>query len=202
MSRRPRAEDTRERLPVMPLAAGSDWLRVTSTCHDAPLYFDRQPGSRFNAHSQRFGTLYCARTVVGVLAESICRNAAELEPHLRIVPSAYLANQGLYRLSIKEPLTVANFTAPQLARYGLDARIFAEYQGGPQPYEFGPHWADHLFDAGLDGILYPSRHHLLSPCLALFEHPERTIEYQLLSTLIHSDEVLHALLEVFDWGIM
>lgn len=91
---------------------------------------------------------------------------------------------------------------PDLARYRLDARLYAEYDdGGLHEYRHGPEWADHLRNLGLDGILYPSRHHTASRCLALFERETATLTHDSLGALWDHAEVLEVLESVFDWGI-
>lgn len=201
MSRLPSDEDSLEHLPLSVIETPSRWLRIARIEHRTPLYFNRMPGGRFNPTSGRFGTLYCARDLVGALAESVCRGAAGLPPDARVVSEAGLAAQALYEIRILVELRVADFSVPNLARYGLDARIFSEYEDALAEYRFGPIWADHLCSLGLDGILYPSRHHTRSLCLALFERDEADLDWQFIGTLLESDRALAVLETVFDWGI-
>lgn len=202
MSRLPNNDDRLDNLPITRIKRESRWLRISRTAYPSPLFFNTAPGGRFNPKSGEFGTLYCARDLVGVLAESICRGAANMPRNQRIVSADELAAQGLYQIDIAAPLRVADFTIAHLARYGLDARIYAEYEESDEEYHFGPAWADHLRTLGLDGILYPSRHHTTSQCLALFEQTDRELSWVLLSTLLNSEPVLKVLEDTFDWGII
>jgi RES domain-containing protein len=202
VSRLPDAGDRLEQLPVWSVPAGSRWLRIAAHRFPTPLFFNRAPGGRFNPRSRRFGTLYLAQTLVGAIAESICRGAAQRPVDGRTVSEIYLRSRSLYRIEIGAALRLADFTVSRLARYRLDARIYAEYDAeGPNEYRHGPEWADHLQTLGLDGILYPSRHHTASQCLAVFQRESLPLDHRSLGTLWEQDEVLEVLETEFDWSI-
>ncbi|OXS14612.1 hypothetical protein CGX12_13385 [Zobellella denitrificans] len=203
MSRLPEALDVLDKLPTTPIPAGSAWLRGSSLEYDGPLFFNSEPGGRFNPYEGNFGTLYLAKNLVGVLAETVCRGAAEKRLDERVVSLDELKKMACFRCKIKEPLLLLDFTVPNLAKYRLDARIYSEYDGSSpgKEYIFGPLWADLAQSLGCNGILYPSRHHTTSHCLALFNPPSLTHSYAQLHTFEHAD-VLTILDEEFDWGII
>lgn len=201
MSRLPDNGDTKSKLPIKEIAAGVAWLRGSDLKYKSPVNWSKTSEARYNAASRRFGTLYLAQTITGVLAESVCRGAAYLHDYEKSVSEIRLNNLGLYVIELDKPITVVDFTVPNLARYRLDARITTEYSSTRPngPYEYGPAWTDHLKKIGLDGILYHSRHHTTSVCLALFEGAT-TLKYELLHSL-NEDDVIKILEQEFDWSI-
>lgn len=203
MSRLPEVTDDENSLPCRFLPAGSRWHRIARLAHASPLHFDRAAGSRFNSGSASFGTLYLAETLTGALAESLCRNAAlRLRCH-RHTPLPELAARGDYMVTIGVPMRVLDLTVPNLVRHGLTADLYGEYDARrPVPYRWGPAWADHVHGLGLDGILYPSRHHTACICLAVFERSITDFRHALVAPLDRHPEALRVLDEVFDWAIV
>ena len=200
MSRFPDEGDDLASLPLRTLRAGMGLLRAAQNRFPSPLYFAAQPTGRFNCLQ---GTVYLAETLVGAIAESIVRNAADLRPEHKIVHETSLLSRSIYEVQSQRDLRVLDLTIPELGRYRLDARIFSEYDSTTQeqPYRWGPAWAAHANALGLDGLMYRSRHHTDSLCIALFRHVEADLTWTPLYAMA-DDRVLEVLEDLFDWSVL
>ena len=225
MSRFPDAGDDREHLPITSLAA-STWLRVSAGKFESPLHWSVGHTGRFTPASGAVGTLYLAETLTGSLAESVCRDAVWLRACEKFTPVHDLQQLDLHEIGLPEAIQVLDLTVPHLARYRLDAQIWSQrdFRNG---YQWGPAWAAHAISLGLNGILYFSRSHTQSRCLALFGSPSEShgsasydsapydkdrhiiepavtqpgITWRKRYSLM-SDEVLECLEKEFEWGLI
>lgn len=200
MSRFPDAGDVLEKLPLCTLNAGAEFYRAAQNRFQSPLYFATRPTGRFNCPQ---GTVYLAETLIGAVAESIVRNVAEMRPAQRIVHESSLKARSIYVVTSGRNLQLLDLSVPELGRYRLDARIFSEYDrtAPERPYHWGPAWASHAHDLGLDGLRYRSRHHTNSLCIALFSKVETELSWTSWCTM-DDDRVLEVLEEVFDWSVL
>lgn len=153
MSRFPDAGDVLDELPRHTLDAGTGFFRAAQNQFPSPMHFATQPNGRFNGPQ---GTLYLAETLIGAVAESIVRNVAEMRPEQKIVHESSLKAHSIYMVRSGHDLRVLDLTVPELGRFQLDARIFSEYDSTTpeRPYHWGPAWASHAHDLGLDGLRY------------------------------------------------
>lgn len=200
MSRLPDPGDIRGELPETVIRAGASFLRLSPSSHSNQLYFSVQ--GRFASAAAGVTSLYLADSLETAIAETICRNAATRAPSEKFVSLTTLQRLGLYRFDIQRDLVLLDFGVVNLARYRLDANIYADWSSGEPAYRFGPAWAERAAALGFDGIRYPSRHYPAGVAIACFEPVKnRSIATYTLLRVGDDRTIRRILYEEFDWGI-
>jgi hypothetical protein len=143
------------------LPAGVLVTRVHWTSND-PIWFGPEPGgfpgSRFDAPSGEFRTLYAAEELDGAFAETVLRKAA------RIIAWPVVVKRSWSVLELQRDLELAQLHGDGLAAHGVTSDICAGDNYGPsQTLSLG------FYGRGLDGIVYRSRHNNDQLCYALFD---------------------------------
>ena len=200
MSRLPDEGDTPDTLPGDTLKPHQFFLRISERSHKNQIFYSCS--GRFAAPAARVTTLYLADVLETAVGETICRNAAKCTLEEKFVAQQTLEQLAVYRFEITRTLSVLDFTVANLAKYRLDARIYAEWRDGDPEYEYGPAWAAHAHELRYDGIVYPSRHYTAGTSIALFEHTDREDPVTYTELAPGDDRRLRKILfEEFDWGI-
>ncbi len=201
MSRLPESSDTLDSLPINTVDAGSRYYRVNSIGHPTSVFYSRSRQNRWTPLAGSVGVCYMAEMEVGALAESVCRNAAQLRVAEKFTSIDELHRLGMYGLQVQGSVDVLDLTVPNLSKYRLDAGILADYDKSAwPPYRFCPAWATRAVDLGLGGVLYRSRHHVDQLCLALFGLDVLVDEVRL--GTLDENHYLGILEDEFDWAIV
>jgi hypothetical protein len=146
--------------PVIRLDAGTPLVRVHHKDR-GPVWFGPAkgalPGSRFDAPSGEFGTLYVANTLKGAFVETVLRRAA------RIIARPMVDERAWSVLRPRRGLTVVQLHGDGLIHLGVTSDICAGDDYGPSQA-----LALALYEKfALDGIAYRARHNNDEICYAL-----------------------------------
>lgn len=146
---------------VVGLSAGTPILRVHWRSN-GPLWFGpaagAPPGNRFDAPAGQYGTMYAAEELVGAFAETVLRKGA------RIIGWPIVEKRSWSTLQLERNVTLAQLHGDGLLSWGVTSDICTGDNYGPsQALSLA------LFDLGLDGIAYRSRHNNDRICYALFD---------------------------------
>lgn len=201
MSRLPDAKDSLDSLPIVTIEKGTRLFRVNALGHPSSVFYSSSPENRWTPISGAPGVCYMAGSVVGALAESVCRNVAHLQDSEMIVSLAELKKRGMFELELQAPVNVLDLTTPHLGRYRFDAEILSDYDDSRDPpYRYCPAWAEHCVEIGLAGVLYRSRHKIDEDCLALFDTGVSVGELSCIR--LDDDQYLAILEDIFDWAVI
>ena len=153
-------------LPTTTIAHGTSLLHVSRIAYAGSALYFGCAGNRYDDPAGQYGVLYAAFDLPTALMESAFHGHRWYRaPHLM---TQHELSQRLVRdLAVFDPLTVLDLNAPGLmaGQLGLNpnqltSRDYRHTQRiGNQAYA----------QAGIDGILYPSRNNYPGLCLALFD---------------------------------
>ena len=187
-------EDLDERKPLFVSGAGP-WYRVHSADR-SPLHFGTGARYRFDAPDGRYGVLYAADDAGGAFIETFGRHTG-----VRLVTRSELARRGLARIRASRSLSLVDLASTGgLARVGADARLVAGDRAVARRWSA----ALHSLSPRPDGIRYPARHDPAVAAVALFDHVEADLGFDLLGSLADraNETRLRELLERYGFGLL
>jgi len=126
------------------------------------------PRWRFDDPDGVYTVLYVASDPEGAFVETFGQLMAAPQDLPRSITSHILASRALTEMHPGQALRLVDITGAGLARIGADSRLFAGDHEHARPWSKALH--DH--PAGVDGILYPTRHDPTRKAAAVFNGTE------------------------------
>jgi RES domain len=174
------------------------WFRFHRIEH-AALYWGRDPPrsrpSRWDAPNGEYGVLYVGADERCAFVETFGHRTG-----IRLIQQSDLATRYLSRILFDRPLRLVTLTGANLARLGVDARLFAAH------YVIAQKWsrAFHRHPSTPDGILYPSRHDETRLCAAVFDRAGAHASERRIGTLADPEHaaLLASLLDTYQFGLL
>jgi hypothetical protein len=159
-----------------------------------PLYFGRQPRSRFAAPNEQFGILYVASDPHAAFIETFGQSTGQ-----NIVSPAELAERAICRLTATRPLRFVDLTGAGLARIGADGRLC----DGEHAVARGWVLACWSHSAQPDGLYYRARHDPSRFSAAIFDRAAGALETEDLGSLLDPRHtlLLADLLDTYGFGL-
>jgi hypothetical protein len=172
---RPRRPPTGDawHLPEVTVPAGRRLYRLTQVRFPDPAYFGRAVRYRFDAPDGSYGVCYLGTTLGCCLLEVLPLTHAATGGR-RLVTLATLQSNYAAVATLQRPLRLANLTGHGLGALGIDQRVT-----GGDDYTLSGRWsmAIHAHRNGVDGLVYPSRHHNGRFSVALFERARDAVAF-------------------------
>jgi hypothetical protein len=160
-------------LPVVMVPTGRRLYRLTQVRSADPAYFGRAIRFRFDAPDGSYGVCYLGTTLGCCLLEVLPVTHTATGGR-RLVTLATLQSYYAAVATLQRPLQLANLTGHGLGALGIDQRVT-----GGDDYALAGRWsaAIHKHRSGVDGLVYPSRHHNGRFSVALFERARDAIVF-------------------------
>lgn len=186
------------KLPSVTLRSGSRLWRTQLLAYRDPLYFG-DPKRRFNrfdlapaACPDSAGCLYTSKSPEGAFIEVFGHATG-----IRCVTETELRSRGLFPVETKRPCRLVSLTGGNLAKLGLDARIWSGDVATAQ------RWATAFYQHPLryDGILYPCRHDDRQTAVALFDRVRPDLGFSPPVCWLEHPE-LAGFLDHYDFGLI
>jgi hypothetical protein len=188
--------DLPKRLPLEPVPAGTQWLRIHSR-DKKPLWFGPASGTppvhRFDDPLGVYRVCYLGTSLQACFAETFLRN-----PPVRILAFSDLAGRAITTVEVRRKLRLVPLSGPALATLGATAELAAG-----SSYQLSQAWSRALWhhpDAP-DGITYRSRHDDSAYCLALFHRAASLVQGVTTVPFPMDTEQLAKLLKRYNLGL-
>lgn len=168
------------RLPIFTTPPDTELLRLNDARYPDPAYFGKAISHRFDSTDGSYGVCYLGTTLDCCFLEVVKVVPEHADALSLTVSLAELGRQSAARARCVRPLKLACLADDGLAELGIDQRVT-----GGDDYVISRGWSRAIHDhtAQVDGILYPSRHHNLMYCVALFDQARPAVVFEAWGTL-------------------